>query len=183
MGVVSNNWFDRVLCSIPYMFKPSCRPMFKPPSLGPPYFPLESPLGRAGHAAGSRSARRRSSRLGARRRTMACVGTATGDFSGNARSITLSDDQSTFGCTFPLTSAKGSAPQIGSGDGSSSQRCSSKVPQRIRTPSDHSRTQPWAASSFSMPGTCPRPTTPTMASRTRRVGRGSGEGPTVTERS
>ena len=21
------------------MFKPSCRPMFKPPSLGPPYFP------------------------------------------------------------------------------------------------------------------------------------------------
>ena len=34
-GVVSNNWLDRVLRSVPYMFKPSCRPIFKPPSLGP----------------------------------------------------------------------------------------------------------------------------------------------------
>ena len=36
MGVVSNSWFDYVLLSILYMFKPSFRPMFKPPSLGPP---------------------------------------------------------------------------------------------------------------------------------------------------
>ena len=36
MGVVRNNRFDRVLLSILYMLKPSCSPMFKPPSLGPP---------------------------------------------------------------------------------------------------------------------------------------------------
>ena len=44
MGVVNNNWFDHIVLSILYMFKPSCRPMCKPPSLGPPspYFPLES---------------------------------------------------------------------------------------------------------------------------------------------
>ena len=36
IGVVSNNCVDRVLLSILYMSKPSCRPMFKPPSLGPP---------------------------------------------------------------------------------------------------------------------------------------------------
>ena len=36
MGVVLNNWFDHVFLSILYRFKPSCRPMFKPPSLGPP---------------------------------------------------------------------------------------------------------------------------------------------------
>ena len=30
------NWFDCGLFSILYMFKPSRRPMFKPPSLGPP---------------------------------------------------------------------------------------------------------------------------------------------------
>ena len=31
MGVVSNNWFDCGLLSILYIFKPSCRPIFKPP--------------------------------------------------------------------------------------------------------------------------------------------------------
>ena len=36
MGIVSNNWFDRVLYSAPHMSGPSCWPMFKPPSLGPP---------------------------------------------------------------------------------------------------------------------------------------------------
>ena len=36
MGVASNSWFDTCLLSTLYMFKPSCRPMFKPPSLGPP---------------------------------------------------------------------------------------------------------------------------------------------------
>ena len=36
MGVVSNYWFDRVSPSIIYMLKPSCWPIFKPPSLGPP---------------------------------------------------------------------------------------------------------------------------------------------------
>ena len=36
MGVVSNSWFVRVLLSSLHMLKPSCRPMFKPPSLGPP---------------------------------------------------------------------------------------------------------------------------------------------------
>ena len=36
MGVGSNNWFDRVLLSVLYMLKPSCPPMFQPPSLGPP---------------------------------------------------------------------------------------------------------------------------------------------------
>ena len=41
MGVVSDNWFDCVLLSILYMFKPSCWPTFKPPSLGPPQFPLQ----------------------------------------------------------------------------------------------------------------------------------------------
>ena len=33
MGVVSSSWFDIVLVSIVYMFKPSCGPMLKPPSL------------------------------------------------------------------------------------------------------------------------------------------------------
>ena len=46
MGVVSSNRFDCILLSILYMFKPSCRPMLKPPSLGPPEFPLKP-----GHAA------------------------------------------------------------------------------------------------------------------------------------
>ena len=36
MGVISDRWFDCVLPSFIYMLKPSCRPMFKPPSLGPP---------------------------------------------------------------------------------------------------------------------------------------------------
>ena len=36
MGVVSNNWFDRVLLSILCIFEPSCWPMFQPPSWGPP---------------------------------------------------------------------------------------------------------------------------------------------------
>ena len=36
MGIVSNNWFDRDLLSVLCMFKPWCRLMFKPPSLGPP---------------------------------------------------------------------------------------------------------------------------------------------------
>ena len=35
IGVVSNNWFDCVLLSIIYMFKISCGPMFKHPSLDP----------------------------------------------------------------------------------------------------------------------------------------------------
>ena len=52
MGVVSNKWLDRVLLSILCMFKPSRRPMFKPPSLGPPSGPLkntcsETPLDRS----------------------------------------------------------------------------------------------------------------------------------------
>ena len=42
MGVVRNSLFGRVLLSILYMFKPSCRPMFRPPSLGPPQFPLQN---------------------------------------------------------------------------------------------------------------------------------------------
>ena len=42
MGVASNSWFDRVVLSTLYMFKPSCRPILKPPSLGPPYFPLQA---------------------------------------------------------------------------------------------------------------------------------------------
>ena len=36
MGVVSNSWFDRALLSVLCMFRPSCCPMFKPPSLGAP---------------------------------------------------------------------------------------------------------------------------------------------------
>ena len=40
MGVVSSNWFDRVLLSVTYTLKPSCPPMFKPPSLGPPQSPV-----------------------------------------------------------------------------------------------------------------------------------------------
>ena len=40
MGVVSNDWPDRALLSILYMFKPSCWQMFKPPFLGTPLFPL-----------------------------------------------------------------------------------------------------------------------------------------------
>ena len=36
MGVGSNNWFERALLSTLYMLKPSCWPMFKDPSLGPP---------------------------------------------------------------------------------------------------------------------------------------------------
>ena len=39
MGTVGNNWFDRVLLAILYMFKPSSRPMFKPL----PWDPLSSP--------------------------------------------------------------------------------------------------------------------------------------------
>ena len=39
-----NNWFDYVLLSIRYIFKPLCWPMFKPPSLGPPLRVLEFPL-------------------------------------------------------------------------------------------------------------------------------------------
>ena len=35
MGVIGNNSFDCLLLSI-HMFRPSCRPMFRPPSLGPP---------------------------------------------------------------------------------------------------------------------------------------------------
>ena len=31
LWVVSNSWLDRVLLSIVYMFKPSCRPMLEPP--------------------------------------------------------------------------------------------------------------------------------------------------------
>ena len=34
MGVASSNWFDRVLHNFFTLFKPSCRPMFKPPFLG-----------------------------------------------------------------------------------------------------------------------------------------------------
>ena len=41
MGVVSYSWFDRVLLPILYMFKPSCWPVLKPPSLRPPKFPLD----------------------------------------------------------------------------------------------------------------------------------------------
>ena len=33
MGVISNNWFDGVVLPILYMLKPSCRPVFNPPSL------------------------------------------------------------------------------------------------------------------------------------------------------
>ena len=36
LEVVGNNWFYGVLLSSLYMFKPSCRPMLTPPSLGPP---------------------------------------------------------------------------------------------------------------------------------------------------
>ena len=42
MGAVSDSWFDGVLLSILYIFKASCWPMFKPPSLDPPLFPLTS---------------------------------------------------------------------------------------------------------------------------------------------
>ena len=42
MGVVSNNWFDRVLLPILHMFKPSCRPMLKTPFLGTPLVPLKA---------------------------------------------------------------------------------------------------------------------------------------------
>ena len=48
MGVVSNSCLDRVLLSILYIFKPSCSPMLKPPSLGPPLVHLRAeirPLG------------------------------------------------------------------------------------------------------------------------------------------
>ena len=41
-GVASNKWFDRVLLSILYMFRTSRRPMFKPPSLGPPELPSKT---------------------------------------------------------------------------------------------------------------------------------------------
>ena len=41
MGVVSNNRLDRVWLLTLYMFKPPCWPTFKPPSLGPPKFPLK----------------------------------------------------------------------------------------------------------------------------------------------
>ena len=41
MGVVSNHLLDSVLLSILYMFKPPCRPMFKPSSLGPPQLALK----------------------------------------------------------------------------------------------------------------------------------------------
>ena len=41
MGVASSSWFDRVLLSILHMSEPSCRPMFKPPSSGPPLAPLK----------------------------------------------------------------------------------------------------------------------------------------------
>ena len=34
--VVSHNRFGRVLLAILYMYKPSCRPMLKPPFLGTP---------------------------------------------------------------------------------------------------------------------------------------------------
>ena len=44
MGVVSSNWFDRVLLSILCMFRSSCWPMFKPPVLGTPLVPLESEM-------------------------------------------------------------------------------------------------------------------------------------------
>ena len=43
MGVVSNNRVDRDLLSIFYMSKPWRWPMFKPTSLGPPWFPLKQP--------------------------------------------------------------------------------------------------------------------------------------------
>ena len=43
LGVVSNSCFDRVLLPILYMFRPSRRPMFEPPSLGP----LSSPQTKA----------------------------------------------------------------------------------------------------------------------------------------
>ena len=35
MGFVGHNQFDRVLLSMLHVFKPSWRPLFKPPSLGP----------------------------------------------------------------------------------------------------------------------------------------------------
>ena len=41
MGVVRSNWLVCVLASILHRFKPSCRPMFKPPPLGPPLVPLK----------------------------------------------------------------------------------------------------------------------------------------------
>ena len=42
MGVVSNNWFDGGFLSNLYMFRPSRRPMFKPPFLGTPLVPLRA---------------------------------------------------------------------------------------------------------------------------------------------
>ena len=41
MRVVSNHWFDRVLLPILYILRPWRWPMFRPPSLGPPLFPLK----------------------------------------------------------------------------------------------------------------------------------------------
>ena len=40
-GVVSNGWFDLALLPILYMVEPSCWPMLRPPSLGPPLVPLK----------------------------------------------------------------------------------------------------------------------------------------------
>ena len=40
MWVVSSDWFDWVLLSVLYTFKPPCWLVFKPPSLGPPWLPL-----------------------------------------------------------------------------------------------------------------------------------------------
>ena len=54
MGVARNNRFDRALRSMLSMLKPSGRPMFKPPSLGPPWFPLKSER-RSGGAAGGQA--------------------------------------------------------------------------------------------------------------------------------
>ena len=42
MGVVSNNWSDLDLLPLRYMLKTSCWPMFKPPSLGPPWIPFST---------------------------------------------------------------------------------------------------------------------------------------------
>ena len=44
MGVVSDITAGLIVCllSILYMCKPSCRPMFEPPSLGPPLVALQS---------------------------------------------------------------------------------------------------------------------------------------------
>ena len=53
-GVVSNSWFDIVLFSLLYMFKPSRRPTFKPPSLGPPSLPSKEGAAAAWTAPASR---------------------------------------------------------------------------------------------------------------------------------